>query len=327
MRRREFITLLGGAAANWPLAARAQQAAMPVIGFLLPSLPQTDADRLRGFRQGLKESGYVEGETVTVIYRWAEHQIDQMPKLATELVRRGVTVLATGGSQAAFAAKTATATIPILFIVATDPVKLGLVTSVSRPDGNITGINVFNSELAAKRLELLRSLLPKATRIAVLINPAEGAQSESQLREVEVVARAIGLQIQVASANTSGEINSAFATFERNRPDALFVTTTPFFNGRRVQLVQLAAHYQLPATYASREHAEAGGLMSYGSSIADAFRQVGVYAGRILKGAKPIDLPVVQATKIELVINQQTAQMLGISVPHTMLAGADEVIE
>ena len=322
MQRREFITLLGGAAANWPLAARAQQAAMPVIGFLLPSLPQTDADRLRGFRQGLKESGYVEGETVTVIYRWAEHQIDQMPKLATELVRRGVTVLATGGSQAAFAAKTATATIPILFIVATDPVKLGLVTSVSRPDGNITGINVFNSELAAKRLELLRSLLPKATRIAVLINPRE-----SQLREVEVAARAIGLQIQVASANTSGEINSAFATFERNRPDALFVTTTPFFNGRRVQLVQLAAHYQLPATYASREHAEAGGLMSYGSSIADAFRQVGVYAGRILKGAKPIDLPVVQATKIELVINQQTAQMLGISVPHTMLAGADEVIE
>jgi putative ABC transport system substrate-binding protein len=327
MRRREFITLLGGAAANWPLAARAQQAAMPVIGFLLPSLPQTDADRLRGFRQGLKESGYVEGETVTVIYRWAEHQIDQMPKLATELVRRGVTVLATGGSQAAFAAKTATATIPILFIVGTDPVKLGLVTSVSRPDGNITGINVFNSELAAKRLELLRSLLPKATRIAVLINPAEGAQSESQLREVEVAARALGLQIQVASANTSGEINSAFATFERNRPDALFVTTTPFFNGRRVQLVQLAAHYRLPATYPSREHAEAGGLMSYGSSIADAFRQAGVYAGRILKGAKPIDLPVVQATKIELVINQQTAQMLGISVPHTMLAGADEVIE
>ena len=328
MNRREFITLLGSAAAAWPLAARAQQSAMPVIGLLDQRSPEELADRLRGFRQGLKDAGFVEGENVAIEYRWAENQIDRLPALAAELVRRGVKVIAsTGGIPAAFVAKAATTTIPVVFLVSDDPVKLGLVTSLARPDGNLTGINFFSGELTAKRLELLRELMPAATRVAVLVNPANAANTETTVKAVEPAARAIGLQIQVLNANTIREINTAFATLVRERLDALFVGIDPFFNSRRTQLVNLATRHALPASYPARDFAEAGGLMSYGANIADAWRQVGSYAGRILKGMKPADLPVVQSNKFELVINAQTAQMLGLEVPPTLLARADEVIE
>jgi len=326
MRRREIITLLGGAAAAWPLVARAQQP-LPVVGFLYSFSPDPVADRLRGFRQGLKDTDHVEGENVTVVYRWAENQVDQLPALAAELVRRQVSVIATGNSLSAFAAKAATTTIPIVFSVNEDPVNLGLVASLARPGGNLTGINFFTSELAAKRLELLRDLVPSATRIAVLVNPANPANTETTLRDVTTAARAMGLHIQVVRASTSREINAAFAGFGRERPDALFLAGDGLFTNRRVQLVSLAARHAIPAAFASREIAVAGGLMSYGSNVADAWRQVGVYVGRILKGAKPADLPVTQANKFELVINAETARMLGLTVPPTLLATADEVIE
>ncbi len=324
--RREFITLLGGAAA-WPLAARAQQPAMPVIGFLSAQSPDTAADRLRGFREGLKYSGYIEGENVTIVYRWAEGQFDHLPALATELVRPGVAVIAAFSNMAGFTAKAATTMIPIVFIATEDPVKLGLVASLARPDGNATGINFYSGELTAKRLELLREVVPAATRVAVLVNPTNALTTESTLRDVQSAARAMGLQIQVVNASTSHEINAAFATFVRERPDALFVGLDAFLNNRRAQLVNLASRHTLPATFSNRDFAEIGGLMSYGSDIKDAYRQVGVYAGRILKGAKPADLPVVQASKFELVINAETARMLGLTVPPSLLATADEVIE
>jgi putative tryptophan/tyrosine transport system substrate-binding protein len=326
IRRRDFITFLGGAAAAWPLAARAQQS-MPVIGFLNPTSPDASADRLRGFRQGLRDSGYIDGENVAIVYRWAEGQFDRVPALATELVRRPVAVIAAIGNAAAMAATAATTTIPIVFLATEDPVKLGLVASLARPGGNATGINFYSGELTAKRLELLRELVPAATRVAVLVNPANATTTETTLRDVAAPARAMGLQIQVLNASTSREINTAFATLARERPDALFVGLDPFLNSRRVQLVNLASRHALPATFSNRDNAEIGGLMSYGANIADSYHQVGVYTGRILKGAKPADLPVVQATKFELVINAETARMLGLTVPPSLLATADEVIE
>jgi putative tryptophan/tyrosine transport system substrate-binding protein len=326
MTRREFITLVGGAAVAWPLAARAQQA-MPAVGFLASQLPGAITDRLRGFRQGLKDTGYVEGENVAIVYRFAENQDERLPALAAELVSRQVAVIVAGGVAAAFAAKAATTTIPIVFNTGGDPIKLGLVTNLSRPGGNITGVNILTSELAGKRLELLRVLVPQAARVAVLVNPANVAAIETQLKDIGAAARAIGLQIQIHNANTSAEIDAAFETMSRERPDAVFVTTSAFFNGRRVQLAQLAAFHRLPASYGLRDYAEAGGLMSYGPNIVDAYRQVGIDTGRILNGAKPADLPVVQSSKFELVINAQTARMLGLTVPPTLLSIADEVIE
>ena len=327
MRRREFITLLGGAAVVWPLAASAQQAAMPVVGLLYSLSPEPIADRLRGFRQGLKENGFVEGENVTILFRWAENHIDRLPTLAADLVRRQVAVSAAGNSLSALALKAATTTIPIVFSVNEDPVRLGLVTSFARPSGNATGINFFTSELAAKRLELLRELMPGAISVAVFVNPANAANTETTLRDVAPAARALGMQIQYYKASTSREINAAFATFAGERPDALFFAGDGFFTSRRVQLVNLASRHAVPAAFGSREIAEAGGLMSYGSNIADAWGQVGAYCGRILKGAKPADLPVVQASRFELVINAETARMLNLEVPPSLLARADEVIE
>jgi putative tryptophan/tyrosine transport system substrate-binding protein len=329
MQRREFITLIGGAAASsaWPLAAQAQQPAMPVIGFLHPTSLEGFAESLRGFRQGLKETGFVEGENVAFEFRWADAQLDRLPELAADLVRRRVAVIATASPPAAFAAKDASATIPIVFGMAQDPVKLGLVASLARPGGNLTGINFLLTELAAKRLELLREMVPGAKRLAVLVNPTQTMNTEGTLREVQAGAQAMGLQIRVLSVATSGEIDAAFAGLEHERPDALFVGSGTLFTGRRVQLTQWTAHHRIPASYSGREYAEVGGLMSYGSNTADAYRESGVYVGRILKGAKPADLPVVQSSKFELIINMQTARILGLTVPPSLLATADEVIE
>ena len=327
MRRREFITLLGGVVA-WPLAAHGQQRAMPVVGFLNSQSPDGFADRLRGFRGGLKDAGYVEGETVTIEYRWAYNELDRLPALAADLVRRQVAVIvAGGGSSPAVAAKAATATIPIVFAAPEDPVRLGLVASLGRPGDNATGVNFFTGELVAKQFGLLRELLPGAVRIAVLINPANAVRASATVAEVEAAARTMGLQTQIFNAATGREIVTAFAAIARERPDALFVGPDPYFIVRRVQLANLAARHALPAAYFARDLAEAGGLMSYGTDISDAYRQVGIYTGRILKGAKPADLPVVQSTKFELVINLATAMMLGLDVPPTLLARADEVIE
>jgi putative ABC transport system substrate-binding protein len=326
MRRREFITLLGGAAAAWPLAANAQQAAMPVIGFLGASSPETNVDRLRAFHLGLKETGHVEGDNVAVLYRWAENNIDRMPELAADLARRRVAVLASFGNAPTLAAKAATTTVPIVFGVGEDPAKLGLVASLARPGGNLTGVNFFSAELVAKRLELLRELVPGAVKVAVLVDPA-APPTPTTLQELEAAARSMGLRIQVLNASSGGEINRAFATLAHERPDALFVGPGFLFNSRRVQLVHLATLLRIPAAYSERQYVEAGGLMSYGANIADALRQIGVYAGRILKGAKPADLPVVQASKFELVINAESARMLGLTVPPQLLARADEVIE
>jgi ABC-type uncharacterized transport system substrate-binding protein len=327
LKRREFITLLGGTAVAWPLGVRAQPA-MPVIGYLDPRSPHTMADQLHAFRQGLKDSGYVEGENVAIEYRWAEGQFDLLPALAADLVGRRVAVIATnGGPAAAFAAKAATTTIPIVFSVAEDPVRLGLVASLARPGGNLTGVNLVLGELTAKRLGLLRELVPGAARVAVLVNPTNSTNAETTLRDVEPAARAVGLQIQLLKASTSQEIEAAFASFVRERPDALFVGHDTFLTSRRVQLVHLATRHAVPATYALRDFAEVGGLMSYGVNITDSSRQFGRYVGRVLKGEKPADLPVVQPTKFELVINLKTARALGLTIPPGVLAIADEVIE
>jgi putative tryptophan/tyrosine transport system substrate-binding protein len=326
VKRREFITLLGGATAL-PFAARAQPA-MPVIGFLGATSPDVNANRLRVFRQGLKDTGYVEGENVTIEYRWAENQMDRLPVLAAELIHRPVAVIVTiGNTPLALAAKAATTTIPIVFAVGEDPVRLGLVASLARPGGNLTGINFFNAELAAKRLGLLRELVPTAKRVAVLVNPTDAMRTETTVRDVRSAARAMELEIRLLNAATSREIDTAYATFVNERPDALFVDGDAFFNSRRVQLVHLATRHAVPAAYGGRDYPEIGGLMSYGTNVTDVFHQAGMYVGRILKGTKPADLPVVQSSKFELVINAQTARMLGLDVPPMLLARADEVIE
>jgi ABC-type uncharacterized transport system substrate-binding protein len=327
MRRREFITLLGGASAAWPLAARAQQSAMPVVEFIRVGSAGANAPNTAAFRKGLSETGYVEGQNVTVEYHWLEDQYDRLPPLMADLVRRRVAVIATPGNTPALAAKAGTATIPIVFGVGEDPVHLGLVASLARPGGNATGINFFNRELVAKRLRLLRDLVPKAVRIAALVNPANVATTQSTLRELQEAAPTIGLQIQILNATTIGEIDAAFATLERERPDALFVAGDAFFASRAVQFATLTARDRIPATYSLRDFVAAGGLMSYGADFTDSFRQIGLYTGQILKGAKPADLPVLQSTKFEFVINLHTARELGIEVPPGLLSIADEVIE
>jgi putative tryptophan/tyrosine transport system substrate-binding protein len=325
IRRRDFILGLGGGAA-WPLAARAQQPALPVVGFV--NAGSSDAPLGTAFRKGLNEAGYVEGQNVTVEYHWLEGQFDRLPALMADLVRRRVAVIATpAGNLAALAAKAATTTTPIVFGVAEDPVKLGLVASLARPGGKLTGINFFTAELAAKRLALLHELVPKAVRIAVLVNPANVPAAESTLRDIPDAARAMGLEIQVLHASTSREIEAAFATLVRDRADALYVAGDTFFTSRRVQFATLAASYRIPASYPTREAVEAGGLMGYATDRVDMYRQVGVYTGQILKGAKPADLPVVQSTKFEFVINLQTARALGVEVPLHLQQLADEVIE
>jgi len=327
IERRKFLATLGGAAA-WPLAAHAQQAAMPTIGHLNPTSPEMDSDRLRGFRQGLKETGFVEGENVAVAYRWADGQYDRLPALVEDLVHRKVALIVVAGTTAAaLAAKAATATIPIVFIAAEDPVKLGLVASLARPGGNATGVNFFSAELVGKRLELMRELIPGAARVAVLVNPANASSAQATVRDMEAAARDIGLQVRVFGTSTSREIDEAFETLARERHDFLIVSPDPFLSNRRVQIVVLTARHAIPAIFTRRDIAEAGGLISYGANNMDAHRQLGVYAGRILKGAKPADLPVVQSTRFELVINAQTARTLGLTVPPTLIARADEVIE
>ena len=327
IRRREFIFTLGGAAAL-PLTARAQQAGMPVVGFVSGRSPETSVRHVDAFRKGLSETGYVEGQNVTVEYHWLNGQYDRLPPLMADLVRRRVAVIATPGSTpAALAAKAATTTIPIVFGVGEDPVELGLVASLARPGGNATGINFFFQELVSKRLGLLHEMVPKAVRIAVLVNPVNAPTAEATLRDLPEAARAIGLQIQVLNASTSREIEAAFATLVRDRVDALFVAPDGFLASRRVQFATLAARHTIPASYSQRDYVEAGGLMSYGSNIADAYRQGGVYTAQILKGAKPADLPVLQSTKFEFVINLQTARALGLEVPNSLQLLADEVIE
>jgi putative ABC transport system substrate-binding protein len=326
MRRRAFITLLGGAAAMWPLAARAQQPAMPVVGYLDAASASERAYIVAAFRQGLADAGYVEGQNVAIEYRWAEGDYRRLSEMAADLVRRQVSLIVTPGAAAgAQAAKNAT-TIPIVFAVGQDPVKLGLVESLARPGGNATGVNFFTNELVAKRMGLLRELLPTAARVAVLVNPSD-VISDLIVRDAQAAASVAGLGIVVLTASTPREIDAAFASLVQDRADTLFVGPGAFFNARRVQLVGLAAHHRIPSTYSVRAYAEAGGLMTYGTNQADMFRQVGSYAGRVLKGAKPADLPVVQSIKFELVINLNTARALGLTVPPSLLARADEVIE
>jgi putative ABC transport system substrate-binding protein len=328
VKRRAFITVLGGAAAAGPLESRAQQQSMPVIGFVDAGSAVASAQWAIAFRQGLNEAGYIDGRNVTVEYHWLEGRYDRVPGVISDLVSRRVAVIATPGSiPATLAAKAATSTIPIVFGVGEDPVKLGLVANFARPGGNATGINFFVSEAVPKRLGLLRDLVPGAHRIAVMINPGNDATAEATLKEVQKAAGAFGLQLQVLNASSRGEIDAAFAAIARERAEALFVAPDGFFYSRRVQFATWAARNGIPAAYASRPYTEVGGLMSYGTDIADSFRQAGVYAGKILNGAKPADLPVTQSTKFEFVINVQTAKALGLEVPSGLLLAADEVIE
>ena len=327
MRRRDFITVLGGAAA-WPLAARAQQPTLPVIGVVSGRSSDAEARTAAAFHKGLNETGYVVGHNVTVEYHWIAGQYGRLPALMADLVRRQVAVIATTGNNVtALAAKAATSTIPIVFSVGQDPVKLGLVASLARPAGNATGVNDFLSEVDSKRLRLLHDLLPKAVRIAVLVNPANVVSAEGALQGAQQAAGAIGLQIRVLKATTIGGIDAAFASFAQERPDALFVAADAFFATRAAQFITLTARDRIPAAFSLRDYVVAGGLMSYGADLAEAGHQVGVYTGSILKGAKPADLPVLQSTKFDFVLNLQTARALGIEVPSGVLSIADEVIE
>jgi putative ABC transport system substrate-binding protein len=327
VKRRTFIAGLGSAVA-WPLAARAQQPALPVIGFVSGGSAEASADYVAAFRKGLGETGYVEGQNVMVEYHWLEGQLDRLPALMADLIRRRVAVIATPATRvAAIMAKAATATIPIVFGVGDDPVKLGLVDSLARPGGNATGINSFSFEVVAKRLALLHELVPKGVRVAVLANPAGSSLDEATLREVSGAARAMGMQIRILNASTAGEIDAAFAVLARERPDALFVAPNSFLFSRRVQITTLAARERIAAAYSVRDYVVAGGLMSYGADNVDRFRQIGVYSGKILNGTQPADLPVVQSTKFEFVINLKTAKALGLTIPETLLATADEVIQ
>ncbi len=328
MKRRQFITLLGGAAVAWPLAARAQQTAIPVVGFITGGSADASALFVAAFRKGLNETGFVDGQNVRVEYHWLEGKYHQLPALVADLVSRRVALITTPASApAARAAKAATSTIPIVFSVAQDPVQVGLVASLARPGGNATGINFFNREVAAKRLRLLHDLVPKAVRVAVLLNPANAGSAEATLRGVEEAAPAMGLQIQILNATTIGEIDTAFANFGTQRPDALFLAGDGFFTDRRVQFATLTARDRIPATGAESDFVKAGVLMSYGTDFLDVFRQGGDYTGRILKGEKPAQLPVLQSTKFEFLINLQTARALNIEVPPGVLSIADEVIE
>jgi putative ABC transport system substrate-binding protein len=327
MSRREFITLLGGGGAAWPIVARAQQSALPVVGFIRAGSADASERFAGAFRKGLNESGFVEGQNVTVEYYWLEGQHDRLPALVADLVRRKVAVIATPGTLPSLAAKSATATIPIVFGVGGDPVELGLVASLARPGGNATGVNFFVNEVAAKRLQLLHDLVPKAVRIAVLLNPENATVAETTLRNVQEAAPALGMQIQILNASTISEIDAAFASLARERPDALFVAGDAFFTSRRGQFATLTAVNKIPAVYGNRELVAAGGLMSYGTDLTDAFHQIGVYAGTILKGAKAAELPVLQSVKFDFVINLKTARALGIEVSQGLLSIADEVIE
>ncbi len=329
MQRREFITLLAGMVA-WPLAAQAQtqQPAMPVIGYLGSSSPDLYADRLRAFRQGLNETGYVESRNVAIEFRWAEGRFDRMPAMLADLVHRRVAVIVVAGSTpGALAAKTATAAIPIVFSVGGDPIQEGLVVSLNRPGGNLTGVTIMNVELMPKRLELLHAIVPTATIVGLLVNPTSPNIAESETRNAQAASRVLGLQLHVLNASTANEIDMAIATFAQRGAGALLIGGDVFFAGQRKQIVALAARHSIPAIYDRREFAAAGGLISYGTSLLDAHRQVGVYTGRILKGEKPADLPVLQPTKFELVINLKTARTLGLTIPPTLLATADKVIE
>lgn len=328
MRRREFIALLGGAAMPWPSAVRAQQAAMPVIGMISAGSAETEAYRVTAFRRGLGEAGYVEGRNVAVEYRWAEGRYDLMPEIIADLIRRRVAVIATPGTTAAaLAGKAATTSIPIVFGVGADPVKLGLVASLARPGGNVTGVNFFTAELVAKRLGLLRELVTRAARVAVLVNPANAANAHATLQSVQTAARAIALPILVLEASTRDEIDAAFATMVREKVDALLVSGDVFFGSRRTQFALLAVRHSIPAIFSNRDYPDVGGLASYGPSFFDVYRQVGAYVGQILNGTRPSDLPVLQSTKFELVINTQTARLLGLDVLPTLLARADVVID
>ena len=327
MRRRDFVRAIVGSATAWPLTARAQQPAIPVIGYLDSRSPEAVQNRLRGFHQGLKEAGYIEGENLAILYRWADDRLDRLPLLAAELVSRSVAAIVTSGTPSALAAKAATTTIPIVFIAGVDPVQLGLAASLSRPDRNLTGIDALAAQIGAKRLEVLHDLLPKVTRIGVLVNPADVGTTEAQLKDIEAAALAMGLQIKVYNADTGDEIDAAFEAMGRDPPDAVFVGVSAFLNGRRVQLAHLATFYRLPAIYGVRDFVEVGGLISYGTDVVDSFRQAGRYVGRVLKGTKPAELPIVKEDKFELVINARTARMLGLTVPSSLHSRTDEIID